>query len=130
MEMEVITKETIKPSSLTLHHLRSFKLFLLDQLMPPIYTPLVLFYAISGGDGGGDKKSDDEAASKRSQLLKNFLSETLTRFYPLAGRIKDHLSVDCNDVLIILKLELTVQSPAFLNNQKVNYSTISFQPNL
>ncbi|MBA0577346.1 hypothetical protein Golob_024628, partial [Gossypium lobatum] len=25
------------------------------------------------------------------------LSETLTLFYPLAGRIKDHLSIDCND---------------------------------
>ena len=29
--------------------------------------------------------------------MKNSLSETLTRFYPLAGKIKDDLSIDCND---------------------------------
>ncbi|XVF35845.1 hypothetical protein REPUB_Repub19eG0006200 [Reevesia pubescens] len=35
--------------------------------------------------------------SKRLQLLKQSLSETLTLFYPFAGRIKDCLSIDCND---------------------------------
>ncbi|XP_025635215.1 epi-neemfruitin B 7-O-acetyltransferse L7AT-like [Arachis hypogaea] len=34
---------------------------------------------------------------KRLELLKQSLSETLTQFYPLAGRIKDDLSIDCND---------------------------------
>lgn len=29
--------------------------------------------------------------------MKNSLSETLTRFYPLAGKIKDDLSIDGND---------------------------------
>ncbi|XP_060675439.1 BAHD acyltransferase At5g47980 isoform X3 [Ziziphus jujuba] len=29
--------------------------------------------------------------------LKNWLSETLTRFYPLAGRIKDNISIECRD---------------------------------
>lgn len=32
-----------------------------------------------------------------SNLLKSSLSTTLTRFYPLAGRISDDFSVDCSD---------------------------------
>ncbi|KAH1121473.1 hypothetical protein J1N35_004633 [Gossypium stocksii] len=35
--------------------------------------------------------------SRRSQLLKESLSETFTLFYTLAGKIKGHLSIDCND---------------------------------
>ncbi|KAL7263324.1 hypothetical protein ACSBR1_001492 [Camellia fascicularis] len=34
---------------------------------------------------------------ERSQLLKNSLSQILARYYPLAGRIRDPLFVDCND---------------------------------
>ncbi|KAL7193595.1 hypothetical protein ACSBR2_025239 [Camellia fascicularis] len=32
-----------------------------------------------------------------SERLKASLSETLTRLYPLAGRLRDNLLVDCND---------------------------------
>ncbi|KAI8014020.1 Stemmadenine O-acetyltransferase [Camellia lanceoleosa] len=32
-----------------------------------------------------------------SQLLKKSLSQVLTRYYPLAGKIKDALTIDCND---------------------------------
>ncbi|KAE8008831.1 hypothetical protein FH972_005304 [Carpinus fangiana] len=35
--------------------------------------------------------------AQRSQRLKASLSETLTLFYPLAGKIKDDVSIDCND---------------------------------
>ncbi|XP_038685779.1 stemmadenine O-acetyltransferase-like [Tripterygium wilfordii] len=35
--------------------------------------------------------------SKRSQLLKQSLSKTLTLYYPLAGRPIDDISYDCND---------------------------------
>ncbi|KAG7966908.1 hypothetical protein I3843_08G072900 [Carya illinoinensis] len=38
----------------------------------------------------------DVVESQRSQLLKQSLSEALTRFYPFAGKVKDHLSIDCN----------------------------------
>ncbi|OMO68587.1 Transferase [Corchorus capsularis] len=39
-----------------------------------------------------------EVARKRSQKLKKSLSETLTRFYPFAGRLSSSsLSIDCND---------------------------------
>ncbi|GJW35629.1 vinorine synthase-like protein [Tanacetum coccineum] len=44
-----------------------------------------------------DNASDLEV-QQRLILLKDSLSRTLTRFYPLAGKIKDDLSIDCNDV--------------------------------
>ncbi|THG10310.1 hypothetical protein TEA_016670 [Camellia sinensis var. sinensis] len=87
IKVEVIARETIKPSSPTPHHLRTFKLSLIDQFAPASYTPLVLYNATHGGS----------SYQERSQLLKNSLSQILTRYYPLAGRIKDPLFVDCND---------------------------------
>lgn len=44
MEVEIISKEKIKPSSPTPSHLRTFKLSLLDQLIPAPYAPVILFY--------------------------------------------------------------------------------------
>jgi shikimate O-hydroxycinnamoyltransferase len=38
-----------------------------------------------------------DIVSQISHSLKQSLSETLTRFYPFAGKIKDRLSIDCND---------------------------------
>ena len=35
--------------------------------------------------------------AERSSLLKKSLSDVLVRFSPLAGRIKDKSSIDCND---------------------------------
>ncbi|KAK8313551.1 hypothetical protein V6Z11_D01G115700 [Gossypium hirsutum] len=92
MVVEIVSKEFIKPTSPTPHHLRTHLLSFLDQFLPSIYVPMVLFYM--------DQERSIPAAtsnSRRSQLLKESLSETLTLFYPLAGRIKDHLSIDCND---------------------------------
>ncbi|KAL0380055.1 UNVERIFIED_CONTAM: Stemmadenine O-acetyltransferase [Sesamum angustifolium] len=42
--VQVISKELIKPSSSTPHHLRNLKLSLLDQLSPPVYVPVIFFY--------------------------------------------------------------------------------------
>ncbi|KAE8731422.1 U-box domain-containing protein 15-like [Hibiscus syriacus] len=95
MEVEIVSKELIKPTSPTPHHLRTHMLSFLDQFLPPIYVPMVLFYtnqeaSISSADIIANN-------SRRAQFLKQSLSETLTLFYPFAGRIKDHLSIDCND---------------------------------
>ncbi|KAE8690575.1 Pre-rRNA-processing protein TSR1 isoform 1 [Hibiscus syriacus] len=95
-EVEIVSKELIKPSSPTPHHLRTHLLSFLDQFLPPIYVPMVLFYmnnetSIPPADNIADN-------SRRTRLLKESLSETLNLFYPFAGRIEDHhLSVDCND---------------------------------
>ncbi|XWS20856.1 hypothetical protein CRYUN_Cryun30bG0004800 [Craigia yunnanensis] len=90
MEVEIISTQYIKPSSPTPQHLKIFKLSLLDQLIPSPYAPIILFYPMD------DSTSHFEIPC-RLELLKKSLSNTLTRFYPLAGRIKDDLSIECND---------------------------------
>lgn len=90
MKFEVVRSETVKPSSPTPHYLKHFKLSLLDQLAPLAYEPLVLFYPYNDHDVTFKPE-------KRSLWMKKSLSETLTRFYPFAGRIKDNISIECND---------------------------------
>ncbi|XVF49685.1 hypothetical protein PTKIN_Ptkin04bG0032900 [Pterospermum kingtungense] len=87
LKVEFISRETIKPSPPTPHHLRTHKLSLLDQQAPPVYVPILLFYS----------PTTDMNPTKKSDLLKNSLSKTLTYFYPFAGRIKDCYTIDCND---------------------------------
>ncbi|XP_008797275.3 LOW QUALITY PROTEIN: salutaridinol 7-O-acetyltransferase-like [Phoenix dactylifera] len=87
-KVQVISKETIKPSSPTPQNLHSLQLSLLDQIAPQIYNHLLLFYS----------KNPPQALTQ----LKSSLSKTLTCFYPLAGRIKESkddntLYVECND---------------------------------
>ncbi|WRX31496.1 hypothetical protein QQP08_023983 [Theobroma cacao] len=95
MEVEVVSEEFIKPASPTPHHLRTHRISFLDQFIPLIYVPMVFFYM---NQETSIPLTDIIAFnSKRSQLLKQSLSETLTLFYPFAGRIKDCLSIDCND---------------------------------
>ncbi|XP_059655192.1 stemmadenine O-acetyltransferase-like [Cornus florida] len=83
IEVEVVSSETVKPSSPTPNHLRHYQLSFLDQIAPPVFSPLLLFYPA--------------AAIDKSNQLKNSFSEALTRFYFLAGRVIDNLYVDCND---------------------------------
>ncbi|XVF08755.1 hypothetical protein REPUB_Repub07fG0030200 [Reevesia pubescens] len=92
MEVKIISRETIKPSSPTPNHLRTHKLSLLDQIEigESIYIPVILFYPSPIGDSG-----------KISTVLKESLSKTLAHFYPFAGRVKDEFSIDCNDEGII-----------------------------
>ncbi|KAF8399851.1 hypothetical protein HHK36_015722 [Tetracentron sinense] len=85
MKVEIVSRETIKPSSPTPHHLSHFQLSFLDQLAPPVYVPIILFY------------SANTENAERCDRLKKSLSTTLTRFYPAAGKIKNSISVDCND---------------------------------
>ncbi|KAG6713754.1 hypothetical protein I3842_05G169500 [Carya illinoinensis] len=88
--IQVISEESIKPSSPTPPHLRHYQLSFLDQIAPPVFMPLVLFFP--------NLEAHNSLANLSKVLqLKKSLSETLTRFYPLAGRVKDNLCVDCND---------------------------------
>ncbi|CAH1446260.1 unnamed protein product [Lactuca virosa] len=89
--VEIISRENIKPSSPTPLHLKSYNLSILDQLIPAPYAPIILYYP------NQDQASDLEV-QERLKSLKISLSKTLTRFYPLAGTIKDDLSIDCTDV--------------------------------
>ncbi|KAK4414289.1 Stemmadenine O-acetyltransferase [Sesamum alatum] len=92
--VQVISKELIKPSSSTPHHLRNIKLSLLDQLSPPIYMPAIFFYE-------ADELRGLTSSTNRSQLCRNLkqsLSNTLTLFYPIAGKIdREKFTVYCDD---------------------------------
>lgn len=85
-KVELISTETVKPSSPTPDHLRHYQLSFLDQISPPIFMPLLFFY---------EKPHEDKDAIFNH--LKKSLSDTLTGFYPLAGRIKENLFIECND---------------------------------
>ncbi|OVA16384.1 Transferase [Macleaya cordata] len=97
LKVEVVSGETIKPSRPTPHYLRTFNLSFLDQTAPAVYAPLILCYVdpIMHHTNTIVKQS---SSSSRCDLLKKSLSETLTRYYTLAGRMKDDsFSVNCND---------------------------------
>ncbi|MCL7040364.1 hypothetical protein MKW94_006282 [Papaver nudicaule] len=96
MEVEIISKENIKPSSPTDHHLRTFKRSSLDPYCPPQYIPLILFYTPNPTDDHVNGTTN--VVNLISDRLKRSLTETLTRFYPMAGRIRDDNTwVECTD---------------------------------
>ncbi|MED6119801.1 hypothetical protein PIB30_015097 [Stylosanthes scabra] len=90
VEVEVTSKEMIKPSSPTPNHLRCYQLSFLDQISPMVYNPTVLFYSFH--------QINASTTTTISNHLKKSLSLALTHFYPLAGRIDGGKGfVDCID---------------------------------
>ncbi|CAI9095722.1 OLC1v1031718C1 [Oldenlandia corymbosa var. corymbosa] len=91
-KIDIISRELIKPSSPTPKENKEIKLSVLDQLAPHKYFALLFFYQ--------NHSSCSEALnpSKATLHLKQSLSEILTQFYLLAGKLNpDYLSVDCDD---------------------------------
>lgn len=87
----IVSREIIKPSSPTPSHLKIYNLSLFDQLSPDAYIPLVIFYP---------NYSNIDLDSRLKLLdMKKSLSQTLTQYYPFAGRLakKTPSFVDCND---------------------------------
>ncbi|XP_047324080.1 stemmadenine O-acetyltransferase-like [Impatiens glandulifera] len=82
MEVVVTSSEIVKPSNPTPPDLRRLPLSFLDQLTDPNFMTLI-FYYVSTPD---------------SFRLKTALSDALSRFYPLAGRVQANDSVQCNDL--------------------------------
>ncbi|MED6192661.1 hypothetical protein PIB30_011994 [Stylosanthes scabra] len=107
MEMELICKEIMKPSSATPPHLKTYPLSYFDVTTPPQYMPVLYFYNI---------KQIENQESKLA-LLKKSLQEALSAYYPIAGRFKGQLAIDCNDEgvpLLITKLKCHLSN--FLKN--------------
>ncbi|CAI0392110.1 unnamed protein product [Linum tenue] len=90
----------VKPYSPTPRHLTKFKLSLIDNHMPPCYMPFIFFY-----NNPTPGRTGSKLYRQRLDDLKSSLAHTLTRFYPLAGRLSnpDHDGGDsipvvhCND---------------------------------
>ncbi|GKV37043.1 hypothetical protein SLEP1_g45112 [Rubroshorea leprosula] len=87
MEVQIISKENVKPASPTPEHLRFFKISLFDQLIIFPYASRIYFYP----------PTNVLDTHNKVEVLQKSLSKTLSHFYPLAGKIKDHLSIECND---------------------------------
>ncbi|XP_038678361.1 salutaridinol 7-O-acetyltransferase-like [Tripterygium wilfordii] len=85
--VQVTSQEIIKPSSPTPPHLKYFKISIFDQLFPVFYQPFLFFY----------HSNPNLSIEEKLGRFKDSLSKTLTRFYPLGGKIKDSTTVDCND---------------------------------
>ncbi|CAL1356493.1 unnamed protein product [Linum trigynum] len=90
-KINLTSAETIKPSSPTPAELATFKLSLFDNIVPPIYVPLIFFFLPAPGSTGSKP-----AGEGNFETLKSSLAQTLTRFYPLAGRLSKSV-VHCND---------------------------------
>ncbi|KAI3932725.1 hypothetical protein MKW92_027991 [Papaver armeniacum] len=104
MKIEIVSKESIRPTFQTPNNVRTHNLSSLDQLFPPLYVDHILYYPDLDGndssladDEGGENMIFSVASRHRCDVLKKSLAETLTRYYPLAGRVKDEKSVECND---------------------------------
>lgn len=88
MNVKILSEEIIKPSVSTPHHLRTYKVSLLDQFSPSSYMPFILFYK---------NKFDNHDSAQTLSRLKQSFSQSLAIYYPLAGRFKDAATIDCND---------------------------------
>ncbi|RVW26147.1 Vinorine synthase [Vitis vinifera] len=90
MEVKILSKKLIKPSSPTPSHRRHLTLTPVDRLAPPIKASNIFYYPAKGSSPADDVE--------RRNRLETSLSETLTRFYPLAGRYtRESHSVDCGE---------------------------------
>ncbi|KAH0991858.1 hypothetical protein GBA52_003341 [Prunus armeniaca] len=112
MKIEIVSKDYCKPSIPTPHHLKSYRLSLLDQISPIFYVPVVLFYS-------APEDIDDDMTIFHK--LKKSLSETLTCFYPLAGRIEGNTSVDCEDGdVVFTRARANIQLSEILKSPDMN----------
>ncbi|XP_004310181.1 PREDICTED: vinorine synthase-like [Fragaria vesca subsp. vesca] len=87
VEVEVVSKEIITPSSPTPAHLRHYQLSSLDQLSPLVYNPLVLFYEFN--DKTGIPYLEAHVNCKLSDFLKNPIPDQLSKFLPF--ELDDHI---------------------------------------
>ncbi|KAJ7961900.1 Vinorine synthase-like [Quillaja saponaria] len=100
-KVEIVSREVVKPSCPTSQDLSIYKLSFLDQFAPAAYMPLLLFYPVDGD-------YNDSKVENKSQVLKTTLSETLSLFYPFAGRVKDNSIIEYNNDIGIEYLEAQV----------------------
>ncbi|XP_039163142.1 stemmadenine O-acetyltransferase [Eucalyptus grandis] len=113
MKIQVISKETIMPSSATPSPVQTYRFSLLDQLAPPFYVPVVLFYSAP------DPEQDFDHVNIYEKL-KTSLSECLSCFYPLAGRSKgDEHAVDLGQGAVFVRTRVNARLAKLLANPEL-----------
>ncbi|CAK8530244.1 unnamed protein product [Lathyrus sativus] len=92
IKLETLNTFLIKPSEPTPPNLKIFKLSLLDQLSPNIHGNSTFFFP-------NNSSHSPHSFSQNSKLLQTSLSQTLSLFYPFAGRLQDPAgtTIHCND---------------------------------
>lgn len=111
LEVKAISKQNIKPSTLTPPDLKTFQLSGIDQTSPPVPVSLVFFYSAK----------DVEENEIRISHLKQSLSEVLSRFYPLVGRIDGNDTIDCTDEGInFFEAQVKAQLREVINNPEAD----------
>ncbi|KAE9610498.1 putative salutaridinol 7-O-acetyltransferase [Lupinus albus] len=98
MKIELISREVIKPSKPTPSYLNTHSLSFIDCVVGRNYVPLVYFYP------NKYSKYDDKNQERITKIstLKKSLSEVLSIYYPFAGKLRDQLSIECNDQGVLL----------------------------
>ncbi|XP_074318611.1 stemmadenine O-acetyltransferase-like [Silene latifolia] len=88
ISVKITSIESVKPSTPTPPHLKQFKLSYLNQILPlvPIFPTCGLVF----------HPASPETRTVDISSLKTTLSHTLTKFYPLAGKINNS-TVNCTD---------------------------------
>ncbi|XP_047314467.1 BAHD acyltransferase At5g47980-like [Impatiens glandulifera] len=89
INVNIVSRNIIKPNSPTPTSQKTFKLSLIDQLTPEFYGATIFFYT--------SNVKSIETTSDMSKSLQDSLSRILPKFYPLAGQFKDSSTIDCND---------------------------------
>ncbi|KAF8019584.1 hypothetical protein BT93_G0313 [Corymbia citriodora subsp. variegata] len=93
MKVEVQWKKLVKPSAPTENNRQKWELTSLDRLQMPNYVGIMFFYRDNAENPGVD-------IPQRLLQMEQSLSETLSLFYPMAGRYieGDGCFIDCNDL--------------------------------
>ncbi|TYH06846.1 hypothetical protein ES288_A08G186100v1 [Gossypium darwinii] len=113
IKSEIVSRQTIKPSTPTPPHLKTFKLSLLDQISPDIHGNMTFFYP---SDSTTHSISNHHYFFEKSKLLQDSISKTLSLFYPLGGRLLDAATVDCNDEgAFFVEAKVNIPLSHFLN---------------
>ncbi|KAM7272145.1 hypothetical protein ACFE04_031359 [Oxalis oulophora] len=122
MKVEIISKETIKPSSPTPPNLKKYNMSIFDQIAPNYYGSILYFYSkVYEKD---DDRSLNEKIDSVSKSLKSSLSKTLTRFYPFAGRLGENgTSIECTDEGAIFIEARVNRDMALVIDEYSGYST-------
>ncbi|XP_021724742.1 acetyl-CoA-benzylalcohol acetyltransferase-like [Chenopodium quinoa] len=90
MNIKLVSHEIIKPSCPTPNHLRLLQASLFDHVNSPTLMPLIFFF-------NSQKASTKISTNEVLYRLKGSLPNTLSMFYPLAGRMQDANYFICND---------------------------------
>lgn len=90
-QLHVISRSKciVKPASPTPPNLKQYNLSSHDRLTPNLYMPIVLFYH--------PLQLAHTTPTAISDILRTSLSQTLSKYYPFAGRLRCESYVDCND---------------------------------